>query len=101
MVHLPVSWEAVKIVKKLVLLGFATSDSVSNTATSKEVLEVLVLLGIEENINIVKEDSTRNLVTERSKNVEIKIRSAMPVSLKQNRKPIKGGKHWSTCSTMW
>jgi len=72
-VHLPVSWEAVKIVKKLVLLGFATSDSISNTATSKEVLEVLVLLGIEENINFVKEDSTRNLVTERSKNVEIKI----------------------------
>ena len=88
---LPVSWEAVKIVKKLVLLGFATSDSDSNIATSKEVLEVLELLGIEENINILKQNSTKNLVIEKSIKISCASVSSLNIQSEIKSKAKKGG----------
>jgi len=91
-VHLPVTWEAVKIVRKLVLLGFATSESVSNTATSKEVFEVLELLGIEENIIILKANSTKNLNTEKSIKISrARISSLNVQSAELKSKATKGG----------
>jgi len=49
-IHLPASWDALIIVKELVLTGFTASDGVIYTATSENVFNLISLLDIEGNI---------------------------------------------------
>jgi len=46
-IHLPASWDALIILKELVLTGFTASDGVIYTATSEDVFDLINLLGIE------------------------------------------------------
>jgi len=49
-IHLPASWDALIIVKELVLTGFTASDGVIYTATSENVFNLISMLDIEGNI---------------------------------------------------
>jgi len=49
-IHLPVSWDSLIIVKEIVLTGSAASDGVIYRATCVEVLELMNLFGIEGNM---------------------------------------------------
>ena len=49
-IHLPASWDALSIVKEIVLTGFTASDGVIYPAASADVLDLISLLKIEGNI---------------------------------------------------
>ena len=49
-IHLPASWDALIILKEIVLTGFTASDGVIYRATSDDVLDLISLLEIEGNI---------------------------------------------------
>ena len=50
-IHLPASWDALIILKEIVLTGFTASDGVIYTATSENVFNLISLLDIEGNIS--------------------------------------------------
>ena len=71
-IHLPVSWDALIIVKEIVLTGFTASDGVIYTATSEDVFDLIRLLGIEGNImkELYQTDLNGNRESEICENLE-------------------------------